>query len=144
MNSPLRPLRRIIYILVGIVVFGMLGFVVIEDYSMGDAMYIVIQIVTTVGFNEVKPFISWGREFTSMLMILSFGTHIYFSERWTPAIYLSLTPYFIDSLVFGLVFYGVLPIAIWIVYIACNWLYNSSFIIARFAAILSQYDILYL
>ena len=77
MKNPFRPLRRIIYILLGIIVFGILGFMLIEDYSFGDSFYMVLQTVTTVGFNEVRPFKSWGREFTSVLMITSFGTFAY-------------------------------------------------------------------
>ena len=77
MKNPFRPLRRIIYILLGIIVFGVLGFMFIEDYSVGEALYMVIQVVTTVGFNEVAPFKSWGREFTTILMITSFGTFAY-------------------------------------------------------------------
>ena len=65
------------YILVGILVFGIVGYMVIEGYSLGEAFYMTIQTVSTVGFNEVQPFRSWGREFTGILIILSFGTFAY-------------------------------------------------------------------
>ena len=46
----------------------------IEDYEFRDALYMTIQVVSTVGFNEVQNFQSWGQEFTALLIIMSFGT----------------------------------------------------------------------
>ena len=77
MVNPLRSLRKIVYLLIGIILFGVSGYMLIEDYSVGEATYMVVQVVTTVGFNEVVPFQSWGRDFTTALMIFSFGTFAY-------------------------------------------------------------------
>ncbi len=74
MKNPFRSLRKLLLILFGIVGFGVLGFVIIEDYTFRDALYMTIQIVSTVGFNEVQQFQSWGQEFTSVLIVMSFGT----------------------------------------------------------------------
>lgn len=77
MKNPIRSLRKIMYILIGILFFGIIGYMIIEDYSFGEAFYMTIQTVSTVGFNEVQPFRSWGREFTGILIVLSFGTFAY-------------------------------------------------------------------
>lgn len=74
MKNPFRSLRKFLIIIFGIVGFGVLGFMLIEDYSFRDAIYMTVQVVSTVGFNEVQQFQSWGQEFTSVLIILSFGT----------------------------------------------------------------------
>ncbi|MCT4624820.1 MAG: NAD-binding protein [Schleiferiaceae bacterium] len=74
MKNPFKALRKLLLILFGIVGFGVTGFMLIEDYSFRNALYMTIQTVSTVGFNEVQPFHSWGKEFTSILIVMSFGT----------------------------------------------------------------------
>ena len=74
MKNPFRSLRKLLLILFGIVGFGVSGFMIIEDYSFRDALYMTIQTVSTVGFNEVQQFQSWGQEFTAILIVMSFGT----------------------------------------------------------------------
>lgn len=56
---------------------GIIGFMIIEEYSFWDAFYMTIITVSTVGFNEVQPLSELGRLFTSFLIITSFGTFAY-------------------------------------------------------------------
>jgi voltage-gated potassium channel len=63
-----------LFVLLGIIVFGTVGFVVIEGYSWLDAFYMTIITVSTVGFGLVKPLTTLGKIFTSFLIIFSFGT----------------------------------------------------------------------
>lgn len=49
----------------------------IEDYNFGDAFYMTIITLSTVGFKEVKPLSPAGQYFTSFLVIGSFGTFAY-------------------------------------------------------------------
>ena len=56
MKNPFRSLRKFLIIIFGIVGFGVLGFMLIEDYSFRDAIYMTVQVVSTVGFNEVQQF----------------------------------------------------------------------------------------
>ena len=75
-----KPFVRIQYallILMLLVVFGIFGFVVIEDYSWNEAFYMTMLTISTVGFNEVRPLSEDGRIFTSILIIFSFGTFAY-------------------------------------------------------------------
>ncbi len=58
----------------------------IEGYSFRDALYMTIQTVSTVGFNEVQPFHSWGKEFTTILIVMSFGTFAFAISQLTPII----------------------------------------------------------
>lgn len=74
MKNPFRSLRKLLLILFGILGFGVSGFMLIENYEFRDALYMTIQTVSTVGFNEVQPFHSWGKEFTAILIVMSFGT----------------------------------------------------------------------
>jgi len=74
MKNPFRSLRKFVFIVLAIVSFGISGYIIIEDYEFRDALYMTIQVVSTVGFNEVRPFTSWGKEFTGVLIVMSFGT----------------------------------------------------------------------
>lgn len=60
-----------------VVAMGVLGFILIEDYSLLDAIYMTVITVSTVGFQEIHPLSEWGRLFTSFLIITTFGTFAY-------------------------------------------------------------------
>ena len=77
MKNPFRSLRKLLLILFGIISFGTAGFMLIEGYSFRDALYMTMQVVSTVGFNEVQPFNGFGKEFTIVLIIISFSTFAY-------------------------------------------------------------------
>tara|TARA_B100001245_G_scaffold236684_1_gene229899 strand:+ start:7272 stop:8285 length:1014 start_codon:yes stop_codon:yes gene_type:complete len=64
----------ILFILIAV---GVLGFMIIEDYNLSEAIYMTILTLSTVGFNEVRPLSAEGRAFTSILIISSFGTFAY-------------------------------------------------------------------
>lgn len=51
---------------------GTFGFVVIEDYSVGEGLYMSAITISTVGFGEVKPLTPPGRLFTTGLILCSF------------------------------------------------------------------------
>ena len=60
-----------------IVLIGIIGYVLVEDWSVFDAFYMTIITVTTVGFNEVHQMSDTGKLFTAFLIITSFGTFAY-------------------------------------------------------------------
>jgi voltage-gated potassium channel len=60
-----------------IVVVGVAGYMIIEDYGLLDAFYMTVITVATVGFQEVHPLDGPGRLFTAFLIITSFGTFAY-------------------------------------------------------------------
>jgi voltage-gated potassium channel len=60
-----------------IICIGIIGFIIIENYSFFDAFYMTIITVATVGFQEVQPLSEAGRGFTIFLIITSFGTFAY-------------------------------------------------------------------
>lgn len=80
MKSYARLYRRIyiaVWLLLSIFIVGILGFMLLEGYSLIEAVYMTVITVTTVGFNEVRELSSVGRVFTSILIIVSFGTFAY-------------------------------------------------------------------
>jgi voltage-gated potassium channel len=64
-------------LLISIILIGVAGFMLIEDYSLTDAIYMTVITVSTVGFNEVRPLSEEGRIFTAFLIIFSFSTFVY-------------------------------------------------------------------
>lgn len=66
-----------------IVVFGVIGFVVIEGYTLLDALYMVLITITTIGYHEVEPLSVAGKIFNMVLIITSFATLTYLVAHLT-------------------------------------------------------------
>lgn len=64
-------------LLLFLIVFGTIGFNLIEDLNLVDAFYMTILSVSTVGFETVKPLSPEGKLFVSMLIIFSLGSLAY-------------------------------------------------------------------
>jgi voltage-gated potassium channel len=72
-----------------VVVVGSVGFVLIEDYSWVEALYMTVITVSTVGFGEVRELSEEGMLFTSILIMGSLGTFAYSIS--------ALTTYFVNG-----------------------------------------------
>ena len=72
--NPLRSLRKIIYVISGILVVGTAGYIVLEDFTFLEALYQTVITVSTVGFGEVHTFDGGGKMFTMLLIVVSIGT----------------------------------------------------------------------
>lgn len=73
-----RPLaRRVLAIgvvLTSAMVFGTLGFHLVEGWPLFDAFYMALMTLTTVGYGEVHPLSFHGRLFASFLMLVGVAT----------------------------------------------------------------------
>ncbi len=58
-------------------IIGIVGFMIIENYSLLDAFFMTVITVATVGYREVKELGDAGKIFTSLLIILSISTFAY-------------------------------------------------------------------
>lgn len=65
------------FLTVIILIFGTVGYTLIEGWRVFDAFYMTIITVTTVGFMEVAPLSDAGRIFTAILILTSFGIIAY-------------------------------------------------------------------
>ena len=77
MMFPFRVFPRIYLALafvLGVVVFGSVGYVVVEGYSWVEALYMTVITVSTVGFGEVRELSDGGMLFTTVLIMGSIGT----------------------------------------------------------------------
>ena len=76
-NDTARHLIMGVVILLTIILSGIMGFMIIEGWSLIDALYMTIITITTTGFQEVHPLSQSGHIFTVILIIISFGTMFY-------------------------------------------------------------------
>lgn len=72
-----RKIYIALLLLLIIMIIGVTGFRLIEDYSLNEAIYMTVITVSTVGFSEVRPLSPEGRLFTAFLIIFSFSTFVY-------------------------------------------------------------------
>ena len=70
-------LARGVFALAVVVAVGIVGYMVIEGWSLLDAAYMTIITLTTVGYEEVHPLSSTGRIFTILLMVAGVGVMLY-------------------------------------------------------------------
>ncbi|MDX1437058.1 MAG: potassium channel protein [Anaerolineales bacterium] len=63
----------LILLIVAVYLIGTAGYILIEQYSPLEALYMTAITLTTVGFSEVRPLSSTGRIFTILLIMTSVG-----------------------------------------------------------------------
>ncbi len=69
----LAPFRLPLILTVLMMMAGTLGYILIDDFPLMDAIYQTGITFTTVGFGEIRPISDAGRIFTITLIILGFG-----------------------------------------------------------------------
>jgi voltage-gated potassium channel len=74
MSTRIRPT---LVLLLLVVALGTTGYVVIEQWSVWDALYMTITTVATVGFREVHPLSRAGQAFTLALIVVGVSTALY-------------------------------------------------------------------
>ena len=76
MSEGQQPIRAATVIVL-IMLTGTLGYMVIEGWSVLDALYMTITTMATVGFGEIHPLSPQGRVFTIGLIVLGVGGALY-------------------------------------------------------------------
>jgi voltage-gated potassium channel len=71
--TQLAPFRLPLILTVLMMMIGTIGYIIIDDFSLMDAIYQTGITFTTVGFGEIAPISEAGRIFTITLIILGFG-----------------------------------------------------------------------
>jgi voltage-gated potassium channel len=61
-----------------ITAFGTAGYVVVQDLSWVDALYMTVITISTVGYKEVAPLGTEAKLFTIVLIFMSVGLAVYF------------------------------------------------------------------
>ena len=75
-RTPLRTPFRIRYALMALVaalLFGTVGFHLIEGWTLADSLYVTVQTLTTVGYGDQTPQRGTGRLFAVIVMLMGAG-----------------------------------------------------------------------
>ncbi len=72
-HSWIFRIRTALGALVLAVVFGTIGFRLIEGWSIGESLYVTVQTLTTVGYGDVPPHKGAGRAFAVLVMLIGAG-----------------------------------------------------------------------
>ncbi len=65
-----HPLIFWFAVVLGIITFGVLGFMLIEGYNFFDALYMTVITITTIGYGETHPLSTAGRVFNIIFIVL--------------------------------------------------------------------------
>lgn len=72
-----RTILFVIAIFFTIILFGTVGYVMLEGMSIGDGLYLTALTITTVGYGDIVPTHPMGRAFTVVLVFTSVGFVLY-------------------------------------------------------------------
>ena len=67
----------------GSLLIGIIGFMLIEGFSLNEAFYMAVITFSTVGFQEIHPLSSDGRFFTGVYIIVNLGIFAYVISVFT-------------------------------------------------------------
>lgn len=81
--------------LIGIITIGVFGFMLIDDFSFINAIYMTVITVSTVGFREAQPLSDDGKLFTAFLILGSLGVLTYFITAITQGLFQTQMSFFI-------------------------------------------------
>lgn len=76
MEGTKTRLKIFLIIFLCVMIFGTLGFMVVEKKSPIDAAYFVIVTMATVGYGDIHPLTQWGKVFTVILIVMGVGTFL--------------------------------------------------------------------
>jgi voltage-gated potassium channel len=66
-------IRYALIALAAAIVFGTVGFHLIERWTLADSLYVTVQTLTTVGYGDIPPHTAAGRAFAVVVMLLGVG-----------------------------------------------------------------------
>src|SRR5256885_14098122 len=71
-----RSVFRIRYALMALaiaILFGTIGFHLVEGWPLDDSLYVTVQTLTTVGYGDITPHTAMGRGFAVLVMLIGAG-----------------------------------------------------------------------
>jgi len=75
--APEKKIKWLALLMLGVILFGTLGYTLIEGWPLLDSVYMTIITLSTVGFREVRILSSTGKIFTIILVIFGVGGAAY-------------------------------------------------------------------
>jgi voltage-gated potassium channel len=81
--SPFRKVYVSLVLMVVAVIAGVAGFMLIERYTLLNALYMTIITISTVGYKEVQPLSDAGKVFAMILIVTNLGIFTYIASTFT-------------------------------------------------------------
>jgi len=81
-----KRLWKALVVLGALVAVGIIGYHVLEDMTILDALYMTVTTLSTVGFGEVHPLSPIGRAFTIGLILFGVSTMAWAAESMVEAL----------------------------------------------------------
>ena len=82
----MKRLWKALVVLGALVAVGIIGYHVLEDMTLLDALYMTVTTISTVGFGEVHPLSPIGRAFTIGLILFGVSTMAWAAESMVEAL----------------------------------------------------------
>ena len=81
MFAPFKKLIFTFFLMTLSIVVGIVGYVILENYSVLDAFYMTIVTISTVGFGEVNKLGDGGKAFAMFLIIGGWASSVHVLAR---------------------------------------------------------------
>ena len=78
---PYRQVLKAIAVILCIITAGTVGLVLIEGWSLLDALYMAVITVSTVGYGEIMPLSPEGKAFVIVYIIIGVGAFLYIISK---------------------------------------------------------------
>jgi voltage-gated potassium channel len=91
-DRTVSQLKIAVLLLIAVIIFGIVGYLIIERWSIFDAIYMTIISITTTGYKEVHPLSNAGKIFTLVVIIFGVVAIAYTGGR--------LAQFFVEAYVF--------------------------------------------
>lgn len=82
-GKTLPSFRIWLLVISSVLLFGVLGYTIIEGYSPLDALYMALITITTIGYHEIRPLSPAGRIFNIVFISTSFTTFTFLVAKLT-------------------------------------------------------------
>ena len=86
MNNVKSKFYKAIFFLITILTMGVIGYMILSDFSFIDAVYMTVITISTVGFRELHPMNSEEKIFTIFLILTSLSLFGYAVSSFTEAL----------------------------------------------------------
>ncbi|MFC1528443.1 potassium channel family protein, partial [Candidatus Latescibacterota bacterium] len=81
-TDEMRIIVLTLFVGLGIISYGIIGYMVVEGWDFQDSLYQTIITISTVGFTEIHPISSSGRIITIILILLAISLLTYFFSQF--------------------------------------------------------------
>jgi hypothetical protein len=76
MKTIILRLRIYVTILAAVLIFGVLGLMIVENYSPLDAFYFIIVTISTVGYGDLRPLTPLGKILVILIILFGVGCFV--------------------------------------------------------------------